>query len=106
MNAGIKEIVGMIRQRIANLQQIEKMLLEEFDLSSPAEATVASKPARPTTVKNKSSNGHTVPNRKDMLVKFLSQHGPSKRSKINAESGIPVGTVANLLNGNDFVRRS
>jgi len=44
--------------------------------------------------------------RKEELKQFLVSNGPSKRAKIIAESGIPRGTIAYLLNSNsEFVRR-
>jgi hypothetical protein len=106
MNQEMNQVLKIIRQRITNLQQIERMLLEEFGATASGNGATSPKPTRIISNK-KSSNGHAAPTRKDELVKFLTDKGPKRRSEINAESGIPIGTVANLLNdGDSFVRRA
>lgn len=35
--------------------------------------------------------------RKQQLIKFLMEQGPKRRSEIKISSGIPVGTISNLL---------
>lgn len=101
MNSDIKQAVSIIRQRIANLQQIERMLLDEFD--GPVASDVARVATQP--VRHSNSNGHGKESQKDKLTRFLIEHGPSPRAKIIAESGIPMGTVSNLLNKPGFARR-
>ena len=101
MNPDIKQAVDIIDQRIANLQHIKKMLLEEFGVPGASAVAVGVRPAPSRKAK---ANGNET--RKDELVRFLTEHGPSKRAKILAESRMPRGTVAYLLNQNDFVRRS
>lgn len=108
MNNEIRRAVEIIDQRIEVLRDIRNKLTEEFGNASSHHSTRkvearAKQSSNRDASNGASSNGST---RKMELVKFLVAHGPSKRAKINAESGIPVGTVANLLNGNDFVRRS
>jgi hypothetical protein len=50
-------------------------------------------------------NGNGNQSRKDQLAKFLNENGLATRSTINDKSGIPKGTIANLLNKGGFVRR-
>lgn len=109
MNSDIANTLGMVRQRIRKLQQMEQMLVEEFgDVSTP----ISSHPSHVTPT-NGHGNGNVQThgtgfgshNRREQLVTFLTQHGPATRSKINDESGIPKGTIANLLNKPGFVRR-
>jgi hypothetical protein len=102
MNSDIKQAVSIIRQRIANLQQIERMLLDEFDVPGASAVAIA---ARPVQHSNGAGNGHGKETQKDKLTKFLIEHGPSPRAKIIAESGIPMGTISNLLNKSGFTRR-
>ena len=106
MNSDIKQAINIITQRIANLQQIKQMLLDEFSGSGTATAGVRVTAALPGNTPSRRKNGKKSETRKDELVKFLTNHGPSKRAKILAETHIPKGTVASLLNQNDFVRRS
>jgi hypothetical protein len=98
MNSDIKQAVSIIRQRIVNLQQIERMLLEEFDVPGASTAAIAARPVQ-------HGNGNGKETQKDKLTKFLIEHGPSPRAKIIAESGIPMGTISNLLNKSGFTRR-
>ena len=112
MNQDIRKAVEIINQRIENLERIKSLLLEEFGAGATLGPIKTVKRATDTEVKRLGTgtphNGHSgsTGSRKDELIRFLTTHGPCKRAKINSESGIPVGTVANLLNGNDFVRRT
>ena len=100
MNPDIKKAVDILDQRIANLQNIKAMLVAEFDGQPGASAVVlTARPAQPST-----GNGNGNQTRKDQLVKFLTEHGPLTRRTINEKSGIPKGTIANLLR-DGFVRR-
>ncbi len=100
MNSDIEKAVGIIEQRILNLQQIKSMLLAEFNGTAVPTGGAAK---RPTSSSNGNGNGNQ--SRKDQLAKFLVEHGPSSRATINDKSGIPKGTIANLLNKPGFVRR-
>lgn len=102
MNSDIRQAINIITQRIANLQQIKQMLLEEFGVSGASAVAIAVAPTRRNDGKG---NGHGDLTRKDQLAKFLIEHGPSSRGTINEKSGIPKGTVANLLNKEGFVRQ-
>lgn len=103
MNPDIANTLGMLRQRIRKLQQMEQMLVEEFG-DAPTPITSAAVRLAPA---NGHSNGNCDGNqtRKEQLVKFLTEHGPATRGTINEQSGIPKGTIANLLNKDYFVRR-
>jgi hypothetical protein len=99
----IAKAVEIIDQRILKLQRIKADLLSEFGgelaRGNPAQMRLIGEGPRKAPM--------TGPTRKDELVHFLREHGPSKRHVINTTSGIPRGTVANLLNqGDTFVRRS
>jgi hypothetical protein len=102
MNSDIRQAINIITQRITNLQQIKQMLLEEFDVTGGTSAAITVSPARHT---NGNGNENGDLNRKGQLVKFLTLNGPASRGTINEKSGIPKGTIANLLNKEGFVRR-
>jgi hypothetical protein len=99
MNPDIQKALAIIDQRIENLVDIRTKLAEEF--GSAPETTRSA----PKLLATNTSNGNGSLTRKQQLVAFLTEHGPAKRGKINAESGIPKGTVAALLNKPGFVRR-
>jgi len=111
MNNDIRKAVEVINQRIENLERIKSLLLEEFGSSSVLGAvkTAADKPMKRLGA-GASHNGHdndsgSEISRKEQLIKFLTEHGPSTRGTINEKSGIPKGTVAYLLTKPGFVRR-
>jgi hypothetical protein len=103
MNSDIANTLGMLRQRIRKLQQMEQMLIEEFG-DAPTPITRATEHST-TASGDGNGNGHGDLNRKNQLMKFLKENGPSKRGVINEKSGIPKGTIANLLTKSGFVRR-
>jgi hypothetical protein len=107
MNHDIRKAVEVINQRIANLERIKSLLLDEFGADS-----VLGAPKRKTEREVRqlgigaSANGHGEPTRREQLVKFLNENGPSNRATIIEKSGIPEGTISNLLTKDGFVRRS
>jgi hypothetical protein len=101
MNSDIKKAVEIINHRITNLQQIKTMLLEEFDVQGASAVAVAARP-----IQGHSGNGNGNQTRVQQLKNFLIQNGPSKRAAIIAGAGMPKGTIASLLNREEFVRRS
>lgn len=56
-----------------------------------------------TTVRQKRGR---PPARRMQLIDYLREHGPKKRAEIIEETGMPVGTVAYLLNGEEFTHDS
>jgi len=111
MNPDILKAVEIINQRIAHLEQIKSMILSEF--GAPIASPVRTNGASSAAFKLTAHDGGHVPikgqngKRKEELKQFLVSNGPSKRAKIIAESGIPRGTIAYLLNSNsEFVRRN
>jgi len=101
MDPQIKQVVEILDKRIAHLQNMKRMFVEEF---GPQGASAVAVATRPTPRANGNGNGNQT--RKDQLTKFLTDNGPSKRAKIIAESGMPRGTIASLLSKDGFVRRS
>src|SRR5437867_461072 len=85
MDSDIKATVARIDARIAKLRKIKEMLLEEF---SVPDANVGRSVSR------------TEPNttRKEQVVKLLLNSGPIVRKEILAKTGLPIGTIAYVLN--------
>src|SRR5438132_9241632 len=94
MNSDIAKALEVIDRQILNLQQSKRILLDAFSAEGSPIKSAATLP----TTRSGNGNGNGNQNRKDQLITFLTQHGPSSRGKINHESGIPRGTIANLLN--------
>lgn len=110
MNSSIQDAIEIIDQRIANLQNIKKMLLDEFggERTPPAGFKVR---ASIVPASNSNGNGHSPAygggrTRRDELMAYLTEHGPAKRGEIIAGTTIPKGTIASLLNKAPFIRRS
>lgn len=99
MNSDIANTVGMLRQRIRKLQQMEQMLVEEFG-DAPTPSTAVSRTATKGPSNGNANGGLT---RQQQLTAFLIEHGPASRGTINEKSGIPKGTVAALLSKGGFV---
>jgi hypothetical protein len=103
MNSDIQKAIAIIDQRISNLMDIRNKLTDEF---GGVPAPIRSAIVHPITSSGDGSgNGNGNQSRKEQLAKFLIENGPSKRGTINEKSGIPKGTIANLLNKDGFVRR-
>jgi hypothetical protein len=102
MSAEIRNVIGVLRQRIRKLQEIEAMLTEEFGDAGD------SPPVLNVRFVKSDGDGHPASDRKTQLEQFLRLHGPAKRSEIHKGAGMPAGTVAYLLNkynGTAFIRK-
>jgi len=102
----IKRAIEIIEQRIQSLQQIKEMLTTEFfgdDTSTalgPKTVAIAIQGGAPKVVVGEQKT------RKQALVGFLSENGPTTRGDILRKTGLPRGTIAFLLNDkNTFSRR-
>ena len=102
MNSNIRQAIEIIDQRIAHLQNIRKMLLDEFGGDGGYDTTISVASHRGT---NGNGQGGTKTRRAE-LIDFLRKHGPSKRKQILIGTSIPKGTIATLLNKPPFVRGS
>jgi hypothetical protein len=85
----IEQAVALIDQKIESLKKLRDQLVQEFGQSAPLKAVAASVPGL---------NGGGRVNRKDQVADYIRLHGPSSRPDIIAGTGIPVGTVAYVLN--------
>jgi hypothetical protein len=98
MDPEIRKAIATIDQRIADLQQAKAALLQAFGEQEAVATT-----SRPTVLRSaprsraRNTNPASPGKRKAELAHFLVTHGPAKRGEIVARSGIPEGTIANLL---------
>jgi hypothetical protein len=102
MDSAAQQMLKTVKRRMANLQQIERLILEEFIDSSSNGTAVAAKGKRkrsrvatpanaPTTA---SANGGS---RKYIIHEWLKKNGPAKRAEIIKGTGLPEGTVGAYL---------
>ncbi len=107
MNQDIRKAVEVINQRIEHLERIKSMLLEEFGSVSTLGQIEPHRDVKQLATRVATNGGadEAQGTRREQLEKFLLANGPSTRGTINEKSGIPRGTIANLLNGSGFVRR-
>jgi hypothetical protein len=85
-----------IRKRKANLDQIERLILEEFGQSGNDERP-ASKRTRRKKISRRGLRRKNGTSRKDELHAWLKKNGPSSRKEIITGSGLPAGTVTGYL---------
>lgn len=79
----IKKIIVRIDQKIKSLENAKEVLIKEFGLEEEKQ-TILLPPKSDT--------------RKDTIEKLLREHGPLPRKQILEMTGIPIGTLAYVLN--------
>lgn len=87
----IKRAIEIIDQRINSLQQIRKMLIDEFGLNNQNAPL-----AKVLSEQTESAPASTT--RKGALINLLKSEGPLHRRDILTKTNFPVGTIAYLLN--------
>src|SRR5579871_6011783 len=93
-----KSMIAELDRRIARLQQIRQMLVEEYGQSPIGSAN--GKPrsaAMATSTRGRRAHGHSGPTRKMQIHEWLKANGPAVRGDIIKGSGLPSGTVGSLL---------
>lgn len=96
----LDKLIDDIRAQIGALQRDLESLQRARDL---AQANGYYRSSTAPAARKRSAKG----GRRDELRAFLRKRGPMKSAEIVERSGIPVGTVANLLNEKDnFVGRN
>lgn len=89
MQNEIVQAIALLDQKIESLKTLRNQLASEFGQAHSSAA-----------------NGHNRISRKDQVKNFIKEHGPSTRAEIIQGTGIPVGTVAYVLNDEErFVAR-
>src|ERR1700730_1518962 len=84
MDQSTASMLGAIDKRIAKLQQIRALIVEEFGQPANGAAPGPSKRAQ---------NG----GRKSQMYEWLKQNGPATRTEIIEGTGMPTGTVGGYL---------
>lgn len=89
MDQDIRRTLEKIDTRITRLTRLKKLLLAEFE-ADEARADLPGNSERKT--------------RRSQLIEFLETHGPSTRAQILQGTSFPKGTIAYLLNQDEFQR--
>jgi hypothetical protein len=93
----VQAIISLIDKKIAKLQQTKELLLSEFGNNGTRQR---SQPAVGP------SREQLTGTRKQQVAEFLRQHGPTPRREIVERTGIPIGTIAYVLNDSETFRQS
>lgn len=99
MQPEIEKAIELIDQKIIGLQKAKETLIEAFGemvVDSRIQPSLFQRQKRPVPTPIKAG-----PTRKETIMKLLQEEGPLSRSEIMKRSGIPQGTVANVLTDKD-----
>lgn len=90
MDSATKQMLEAVDKRLAKLQQIRSLIVEEFgESSNGTSAKVIRKPRR---IQSPVGGG-----RKIQLRDWLKKNGPATRGEIIKNSGLPEGTISGYL---------
>ncbi|MCX7012476.1 MAG: hypothetical protein NTW86_07935 [Candidatus Sumerlaeota bacterium] len=79
-------------------EQLARLLRKTAEEMKRFESSGSSASLDPTPgINEREKGGSSARSRKEQLIAFLNEHGPSTRREILEHSGIPVGTIATLL---------
>jgi len=95
-----KSMIAELGRRIARLQQIRDMLIEEYGQAPVPNTNGKAKHAAAVaaaSLRGRRAHGHSGPTRKAQIHEWLKANGPASRGEIIAGSGLPSGTVGSLL---------
>jgi hypothetical protein len=88
MDSATRQMLDNVRKRIANLQKIEQLVLEEYgEESSNGTSTKAERKRKART-----SGG-----RKTEIHSWLKKNGPATRTEIIEGTKLPAGTISGYL---------
>src|ERR1700734_2260537 len=93
MDTATREMLETVRKRRANLDLIEKLILEEFGESTNG----ASAPKRTFKRRGRKAAASANGTRKTQIHDWLRKNGPATRTEIIKGSGLPGGTVGGYL---------
>ena len=98
-DSDILKAIDIIDAKIASLQEASDRLASVFGVARrPSRST----PEPTTETAEEPDKGHPPKGRKLELAEFLDKHGPSSRTDITANAGLPDGTLSYCLNDKRF----
>jgi hypothetical protein len=87
--------IEIIDKRIKSLKELRDRLADEFGFNGNRERTL---PLPFKTPDNRRKATSAKPTNREVVTKFLKENGPHARKDIATMTGIPVGSVAGVLN--------
>jgi len=92
-----RSMIAELDRRIARLQQIRAMLVEEYGHASDSTNGTRTSASQAASARGRRAHGNTGPTRKAQIHEWLKANGPATRNEIIEGSGLPEGTVGSLL---------
>src|ERR1700691_1408542 len=92
-----RSMIAELDRRIARLQQIRAMLVEEHGHASDSTNGTRASAAEAASTRGRRAHGNTGPTRKSAIHAWLKANGPATRNEVISGSGLPEGTVGSLL---------
>lgn len=93
-----RSMIAELDRRIARLQQIRQMLVEEYGQAPSSDATSKrASAAMAASLRGRRAHGNNGPTRKAAIHEWLKANGPATRNEVISGSGLPEGTVGSLL---------
>ncbi|MDQ2841662.1 MAG: hypothetical protein M3Y72_11610 [Acidobacteriota bacterium] len=101
MDTDIAKAIEIIDRKIASLLQARNQLAQAFGIELSTALTVTATQASRSSIVAFIPGNHQK-SRKQSLVQFLKDNGPSSRAEIIARAGLPAGTVSYCLSDKRF----
>jgi hypothetical protein len=98
MDSDTRQMIDRLDKRIGKLQEIKRLILEEFGANSPEPVTPPAGEAVNGISQSKPPAGEPRGEpRKIVIHQWLKANGPAGRGDVIAATGFPSGTVGSLL---------
>ncbi len=103
MDSAAHQMLKTVKRRIANLQQIERLIVEEFIDSSSSNGTAISakrnrkQPKVAPTANAAITGSSNGTSRKFIIHEWLKKNGPATRGEVIKGTKLPEGTVGAYL---------
>jgi len=111
----VLQVIRIIDDKIATLMAARNQLAVAFGIEAPAPTPIPAPPVRPRIpgvsslrppANSDQSESAGPTGRKVELARFLATRGPTSRSEITENSGIPEGTISYCLNDKRFFEQT
>jgi len=90
-------MIAELDRRIARLQQIRQMLLEEYGQAVNGANRKSKSASEAASIRGRRAHGNNGPTRKAVIHEWLKTNGPARRAEVIIGTGLPQGTVGSLL---------
>lgn len=101
----VRKTIQAIDQKIKELEETKKRLLEAFGASLVISKTNGNRPHTAVPQTGGASSLVSGMSSGDRLAMFLQEHGSATRNEIAEQSGVPSGSISYLLKSGRFHQR-